>query len=468
MPDRNPQPGPLRAGAARVDITPPAGTHLAGAVGMHRPARLTLDPLYARALVLESGGRKLCFLALDVTIVTAPYTARIRRQASERFGIEPDAIMVHATQTHSAPALGYFMVDEDFPSTPPEFEWVRGSEEAYGSFAVERSLEAIGLANALLQPVHVGVGSGVEGRCAFNRRAVRRDGTVAMPGPWEGPLGPTWIRYIEGPIDPELGVMCLRSDSLRMAAILANYACHPVHVYPKPFVSADWPGALCAELARAHGAGCVPIVLNGACGNINPWPPFEPDYDRDHRTMGRRLAQAAGNVIESLAFTREAVLGWRVDHLKVPIRAVDPKELEWARGVLDANPQPGWADEQQTSVGQDWMAAASILSVHLMRQRQEDLDYEIQALRIGDAAFVGLPGEPFVECGLAIKLASPTYPTYVVHCASHYVGYIPTREALSRGGHEVNTRYWAKLVPEASDTIVAGATASLRGLFRPE
>jgi hypothetical protein len=100
-----------------------------------------------------------------------------------------------------------------------------------------------------------------------------------------------------------------------------------------------------------------------------------------------------------------------------------------------------------------------------MRQRSPVFEYEVQVLRIGDTAFVGLLGEPFVECGLRIKLASPTYPTYIVHCTTTYVGYIPIREAFDRGGHEVNTRYWAKLVPEAIDLIVEGATGVLRDVF---
>jgi hypothetical protein len=241
--------GPLRAGAAQVDITPAAGVHLAGDIGRHRPAKLLAEPLYAKALVFESGGRKLCVLALDVTIITEEYTARIRRAAAEQFGFEPDGIMVHATQTHSAPALGCFMVDPEFPATPKEFEWIRGSEAAYSDFAAERAIEAIGQANEALQPAQLGVGSGIEGRMAFNRRAVMRDGTVTMPGAtWPGGPGPTNIRYIEGPIDPELGVMCVRASSLDVLAMVVHYTCHPVHVFPKPIVSPDWPGAVAEEL----------------------------------------------------------------------------------------------------------------------------------------------------------------------------------------------------------------------------
>ncbi|MCC6444666.1 MAG: hypothetical protein IT210_14565 [Armatimonadetes bacterium] len=456
----------LRAGAAQVEITPEAGVHLAGAVGAYRPAKLVWDPLYAKALVLESGGKRLCILALDVTIVTEPYTRQIRQAARERFGLEPEAVMVHATQTHSAPSLGHFMVDEDFDGVPREHEWLLGGNDRYSEWAAARAVEAIRRALESLQPVQVGSGSGIEGRWAFNRRAVMRDGTISMPGPtWPQPLGPTGIRYIEGPIDPELGVICLRTDRMKMVAVIAHYTCHPVHVFPRPIVSADWPGALSEEIRAAYGPDCVALVLNGACGNINPWPPFDPDYVEDHRRMGRALAQTVFKVIESLAFTDRAALDSRIKEIAIPLRELEPQEMEEAARVLREYPQPVWSDESKTATTWEWVSAASVISVHLMRRRSPNLDYEIQALRIGDIALVGLPGEPFVEGQLRIKMASPAYPTYIAHCTSHYVGYLPTREALRRGGHEANTRYWAKLVPEALDMAVDGAVGVLGEVF---
>ena len=106
----------LQAGAAMVDITPPLRTHLAGSgAGEHRPAETVLDPLFAKAIVFEADGRRVCMVILDLTIVTQDYTNRIRAAIRERTGIPPEAIMVQATQTHSAPSLGYFMLDPDFP-----------------------------------------------------------------------------------------------------------------------------------------------------------------------------------------------------------------------------------------------------------------------------------------------------------------------------------------------------------------
>jgi len=459
-------PGSLRAGAAQVDITPKAGVQLAGDIGRRRPARLVSDPLYAKALVFESNGRKLCFVGLDLTVITRQYSALIRQTATENFGFEPEAVMIHPTQTHSAPSLGHFMLDEDFPALPPQYDWIRGGDESYNSFAVACIGQAIRLANEALQPVQIGVGSGIEGRVAFNRRAVKRDGSVGMPGRrWEEPLGPTWIRYIEGPIDPELGVMCVRTESLHMVAMLVNYTCHPVHLLPKPIVSADWPGALADQLRKAYGQDCVAVVLNGACGNINPWPPYNSDYVEDHWRMGRVLATTAGKVIETLPFQDEAILDWKTKHVKIPIRQVDPQQLDKAEQLLAQHPQPVWTDEECTRVDSDWMRAAEVLSVYLHQRRQPELDYEIQVFRVGDTAFVSLPGEPFVEGGLRIKLASPAYPTYIVHMTTKYVGYIPTKEALARGGHEVATSYWAKLVPEALDMVVEAAVGLLHEVF---
>ena len=146
----------FRAGFATVEITPAPGTHLAGrGDGVHRSAA-----------VFEHGGRRACFLILDVTIVTRPWTERIRRAAAEGWGFEPEAVMVAATQTHSAPPLGHFMVDEGFPALPADEEYLRGGETAYFERAYAGAVEAISRA--------------VRDGLAFNRRGITRDGGVTI------------------------------------------------------------------------------------------------------------------------------------------------------------------------------------------------------------------------------------------------------------------------------------------------
>ena len=154
---------------------------------------------------------------------------------------------------------------------------------------------------------------------------------------------------------------------------------------------------------------------------------------------------------------------------------MEPELLREAE--LAQHPQPYWnegkahaayegAQTQGTrTIDADWMKAASIMSVHLQRQEQPEVDYEIQVFRIGRTAIIGLAGEPFVEGQLRIKMASPAYKTYVAHCCNAYGGYLPIREAFGRGGHEVETRNWSKLVPEALDSVVDATANLLNDMF---
>ena len=64
------------------------------------------------------------------------------------------------------------------------------------------------------------------------------------------------------------------------------------------------------------------------------------------------------------------------------------------------------------------------------------METEVQALRIGETGIVALPGEIFVEIGLAIRAASPLPHTMVATLANGYVGYVCTDKALQEGSYE--------------------------------
>ena len=442
----------LQAGAAMVDITPRLGTHLSGSgMGDHRPARSVLDPLYAKAVVLRSGGKKICFLSLDVTIVTEEFTVPLRRTAGERFGFEPDAVMVHAIQTHSAPSCGRFMLDPDFPlQTTPETEYLWGTESEYFEFALKRAAEAIEKANASLEPVQVGVGVGRRDDLACNRRQERT-------------------------IDPEVGVLCLRAPDGRVPAMLLHYTCHPVNAFCKGWndpdsyhaVSADWPGVWARQMQATCGADCVPLVLNGCCGNINPCP-YDPASDWDHRRQGKGLAETAHEIVRGMSFAQTGRLDWRVRRVPLSYRDVPPERMAAVDKILSENPQPKWRDDGSGQVAPEWFHAASTKGIEYCRRRMPEFLYEVQVFRVGDIAFVGLPGEPFCEGQLELKKKSPAPFTFVAHCTSQYVGYVPTREACARGGHEANEdcTYWAKLAPEALELVIANALDMLGQLYR--
>jgi len=452
----------LRAGAAELDITPRAGTQVGGSIHLRRPAELVLDRLFVKALVIENDGQTLCFVVLDVLIILDRLVDEIRAGAAAVLGIDPGNVMVHATQTHNAPAMGDFMIGRGFPDVPEEFAWVRGNDAAYDAHAVERSVEAVRLAGAAMQPVAVGAESGIEGRLAFNRRMVMRDGTAAMAR--SGSQIDPRSRHLEGPADPELGVVCFRTDGLKIPIIVVSYTCHPVNLYPRNVISADWPGVVAAELRRRFGDSCIVLVLNGACGNINPFDPFDPHFRRDHIRMGSTLADSAIGVIEKISYRGDVRLDARRDVLRLPIREPGALELERSRAMLARLPRPEWADPGKTMVELDWIYAAAIHDMMARRAQQPYFDYEIQTFRLGDIAFVGLPGEPFVEGQLQIKVESPTFPTYIVH-NTVFAGYIPTRRAFANGGYETRTFNSSKFEPDALEQIVATAGTSLRTVF---
>lgn len=89
---------------------------------------------------------------------------------------------------------------------------------------------------------------------------------------------------------------------------------------------------------------------------------------------------------------------------------------------------------------------------------------EVQALAVGDVAFVGYPAEMFTELGLRTKAGSPFAATFVCELANGWFGYVPTLEAYEHGGYE--TRLGSnRLDPHAGDTMVSAALALLAKLM---
>jgi hypothetical protein len=181
--------------------------------------------------------------------------------------------------------------------------------------------------------------------------------------------------------------------------------------------------------------------------------------------MGRVLAEMSTRILHSLRFTSSVPLDWRLRRLRLPYREIPPRRQQEVADILSRQPHPPRGDSGE--VDPRWFLAASTRSVELCRRREPRFPYEVQVLRLGDTAVVGLPGEPFVEGQLAIKTTSPAPFCFVAHLTTQYVGYLPTREAYARGGHEANAEvtYWAKLAPGCLETVVAKARELVGELF---
>jgi hypothetical protein len=457
----------LHAGAAAVDITPPMGAQVAGSIGARRPASEVVDPLYCRVLVLAQGDQLLCVVAADVLAIRCDYATETRRRINAATGIPAAHIMVHATQNHSSPSVGHcFCLDESFwrQWVPDDLEWVLGCEPAYNTLFLDRATAAASRALAAIQPVTVHAGRAIEGRVAHNRRAILRDGTAVM----HPPIGDPNILQLEGPIDPEVGVVSLRTADGEDLATLLHYSSHPQADVGWTSISAAWPGAWCREMAAILSPDAVPLVANGCCGNLHLRNPLNDTQVTDVEA-GRLLAEASKQALARLADApppaAAPVLRTVSTTVHIPLRTLDPQLVADAWALLDAHPTPIWLDDSQTRIDWSWIYAISRLDLARYCEEHDHFAYEVQAFRIGDVALLALTGEPFVEGQLEIKLRSPAAHTLIAHMSNGYVGYIPTAAAIARGGYETETAHWSKLVPEALQMIVDRSVAVLDELF---
>jgi hypothetical protein len=86
----------------------------------------------------------------------------------------------------------------------------------------------------------------------------------------------------------------------------------------------------------------------------------------------------------------------------------------------------------------------------------------VQVIALGDqVAWVSLPGEVFVELGLAIKQDSPFPHTIIAELANGAIGYIPSRRAYAQGNYEVVS---ARCAEGSGELLVDAAVRLLKQL----
>jgi len=239
-------PGPLRAdelraGTAKVAITPPIGYPMWGYAARHdQPSTDVRDPLYARALVLAVGKAKLALVSLDLgRPPTRTITESISRRIKADGGIT--VCFLVATHTHHGPVLEL----DRWPT--PEKPYVRSLEDKI----VGVILDAAGN----LHPAQLGIRSAEVG-LNRNRHSRRPD----------------------KPVDRELIVVRVETLGGKVLAHLVNFAAHPTMLASQlREMSADYPGAMAQHVEKEAGGIC--LFLQGAAGDLstNSSKPGDPD-----------------------------------------------------------------------------------------------------------------------------------------------------------------------------------------------
>ena len=406
---------------AEIDITPPLGTPKIGWIKTIIGDRVR-DSLFARVCVLRSGDDGIAFIQLDVLSIGRQWVAEIRSEVERRFGFPGRNLMVAATHNHAGPDRNYI-------------------ESLTG-----RIVDAFGDALARQQDVQVGVGRRFNVAFPENRRIVLREGIVKTHGAFSDPQS----LFVEGPVDPELSVLAVRSATGQPLGCVVNFTMHPIEWGWDTTFSAGWPGVLAAELKR-RGYG-TPLFFNGALGNISVVRPNGEGSSPPMETIGRGLADDVERAVAEIGtFRSDLRVGGRSEVVRLPFREVTDEQIRGTVRGAQRFVDPNIYDELMPAL------------VEEVRRKGTQVA-EVQALFVGDEfAYVAIPAELFVQLGLSIKERSHPRHALVVGLANGMVGYVPHREAFGRGGYETTFFGSSKLAPGAGEMLVDSAARLVRG-----
>lgn len=411
--------GEFKVGAAQVDITPTNGTPMAGYYKF-RAVGGVLDPIYAKAIVIEQDGERAAFVVVDLSGTTRPIVAAARKLVAEQCGLPAERVMISATHTHTGPQLprGSMMDDITKVNLPTGVQYV----SALPALIAKSVSEAI----AKLAPAKASATVGKAEGISFNRRVIGKDGKCI----WQpAKIDPT-VERPAGPVDPDLGLLVF--DPLAGSSPIAtyvNFAMHPTSVGGGLKISADYPGALARLLCERKGTEMIAVFANGCCGNINHRDYLSGKPQRNTLQLGTALADVATQSWPSLQTVKTFAPRARAATVTLQRRSFSDENVAKAKDL---------ANRMFTeNLGTVPMAEAVCILETIAKQKVP-LEAEVQVIAFSDEiAVVALPGEIFVELGLAIKAASPFKHTFIAELANGSIGYVPNREAYPQGNYEV-------------------------------
>jgi len=149
--------------------------------------------------------------------------------------------------------------------------------------------------------------------------------------------------------------------------------------------------------------------------------------------------------------------------LKIPVQPVTVMDVEWAKSAIADNFKDFRSVDFDKRGFLAGVRAQKIMRiVRLSDKKTKTFPIEIKVFKIDNqTAIVTLPGEIFVEHGLAIKANSPFKNTLIITEANADCDYIPTLKAYGEGGYEVVSSF---LVPGAGEMMVEAAGEMLKEL----
>ena len=398
-----------RAGAARVRISPELPCEMAGYFHSRIAERVARD-LYASALVIERGGETVVIVAADLIAMTDEICLPAFEEASKVHGIPLANFVACASHTHTGPEVRR---GSAVPCAEAAIATCAAGVREAVFAALENRFDAVLCAGATQAP---GLAHNRLSRCADGSEIFgRQTGGSKVIGP-------------AGPVDDSVQVLSVYDTAKNLRAMAVNFACHPdISGGGKATaIDACWPGEMREHVARVRGEEVVCLFLQGTAGDIN---------HTDHRATtprwipgGRECVArgVAGAVLYALEVSNplasQALAALRRE-LEVPFYVRDQTLFDLAARLKEKGDAATYFEKNLIQRIEAWP-----------NDGKTD-HFGLNCLRVGELAFVVMPGEIFTGWGLEIKRYSPAAMTFVVELgrSDGLTGYKATTDQCLRG-----------------------------------
>ena len=446
----------LRAGAAKVDISPTEFPTIVNGMFTERTASRVVDGLMVRALVLEKGSTRIALAMVDSCMVPREIIDAAKGQAARATGIPVDRILISSTHTHSAPsAMGCLGSRAD-----PRYILSLAA-------AIARAIDE---ANRELEPALAGAAAFDATGFTHNRRWIRRLDRMEID-----PFGKRTVRAHmhpghmspdvtgpSGPVDPAFTLLSLVRPDGSPIALLGNFS---MHYYESEMMSSDYFGRWCWQVEQGLGdqrgrtdvprksadislskshRPMVALMSQGTSGDLMWMDYSKPREQIGYDAYARALTERTLSTWAGIQHRADVPLSMQEERLTLRYRVADESRLAVSRDLVakvgDRLPQTLpeiYAFEQ------------------LELKRRGSTELVLQALRIGDLGIAALPNEVFALTGLKLKAQSPLPLTMNVELANGAEGYIPPPEQHALGGYTTWAARTAGLETNAEPRIVS-------------
>jgi hypothetical protein len=482
----------LHIGWSSADITPDEPVQLAG----QHYARISegvRDPVTATALALAGGDAPdaaVILVSCDLVSISDSLKCAVReRVAASLPELAPEAIILNATHTHTAP-LARTEADEQKRAGASvltrEIPLPAMPAEGYIAWAAERIAAAVVAAWRGRVPGAIGyaLGQAVVGR---NRRSVYARGESRMYGDTTA----ADFSHIEGCEDHSVNLLATWNAAGELTGVVVNVPCPSQETENLFEISADYWHDTRVELRRRLGQNLFVLPQCSAAGDQSPHIQWDKAAEaRMRRLAGRderqeiaaRIAAAVEGALPLAALERQSnpFLQHRCETVDLPRRRLtdadvrealaggEPHRQAYARllAELEAHPElrekPRWY-VPITYEYRRWRWHASVELRHDLEAVQPTMPVELHAVRLGDLAFATNPFEYYLDYGIRIKARSPAMQTFLVQLAGAG-SYVPSARSLAGKGYG-SVPASTPVGPEGGDRIAEWTVASLKDLW---